>query len=156
MSKKIELQLTIDVHPTQDHPPFEATLFVNGSDSEGVVWEKTLKAGGKTEVDAVDTVCRNNLLPKTISAIALVVSQPTPSYTQEKVVKEEPVPEKSEYELDIERDAFYEEIREKVLTMKFAEIRAFVKDQGLSVKFANNVPREKIGAVIIQALQEKE
>lgn len=152
MSKTIELSLTIEVHETKSHPPFEAVFHVQGKEPSGKKWENTLRAVGKSEHDAIDTVCRNNLLPKAIKAIAMVVSQPTPSYTQEK----KPAPEKKVPDSDFDREVFYEEIRANVLTMKFTEIRAFVKEQGLSVKFANMVPRPEIGEKIITALQEKE
>ena len=167
--KKIKLSIEIDLTEQDVHPLFVANLTVKGNDEAGVEWVKTYKVDGRSEIDAINTACRTNKLPETISAIALAISQPLPSYTREvvEVNKDEapatkpskteaPAPKTDKEKYDEERDRFYQKLNKDLHKWKVGEIRKFIADQSLNVGFRNGTSKKKIAELVIAALQEKE
>lgn len=146
MSKRLELGVSIVIEHVPDFPPVRATLSIEGVDKSGLKWQQRFTSGGSDEVDAIKMVTRNDNLPAAIASIGASMIADLP------VIGADPKPDG--YEKD--KADFYKKVEADLSELKHTGLRAFAKEHGLLVKFANNVSLPDAREMIIAEIRSRE
>ena len=158
MSKRLELGVSIVIEHVPDFPPVRATLSIEGVDKSGLKWQQRFTSGGSDEVDAIKMVTRNDNLPAAIASIGASMIADLPIIGADPdAVAQGPAdfdPKPDGYEKD--KADFYKKVEADLSELKHTGLRAFAKEHGLLVKFANNVSLPDAREMIIAEIRSRE